>query len=125
MDNLGMFQPTKLPPLEEALFKGWGKANQVEDVNAPGNSFDYRGMYIMSGGKVQAPGMVNDMATEHNNQLEQQKAAQDVAKKQESEAKKQATDAMKKQESAQKLNFDIEKTRMTLQQLLMKRELGL
>ena len=125
METQNQLPTSKLPPLEEVLFKAWTKANDIKDPDEPNNSFDYRSLYSMSNGKVQPTGMVKDMATEHNNQMEQQKAAQDVAKKQEADRKKEASEAIKKQESAQKREFDIAKTQMTLQQLMMKRELGL
>ena len=53
-------ETTMLSPIEEALFKAWGKANQIEDVDAPESFYDYRGFFKATNGAVHPPG-----STEH------------------------------------------------------------
>lgn len=51
-------ETTMLSPMEEALFKSWGKANGIEDVDAPESFYDYRGFYKATNGAVHPPGAV-------------------------------------------------------------------
>ena len=51
-------ETTLLSPIEEALFNAWGKANGIEDVDAPESSYDYRGFFKATNGAVHPPGSV-------------------------------------------------------------------
>lgn len=51
-------ETTLLSPIEEQLFKAWGKANGIEDVDAPESFYDYRGFFKATNGAVHPPGSV-------------------------------------------------------------------
>lgn len=59
---------TKLDPLSEALFQGWGHANGVgpDAHSAPDNHYDFRGMFKATNGQVQPPGKVSSAADTYN-----------------------------------------------------------
>ena len=63
---LNRIQDTKLNPMEEALFNGWLKANQIQDPDAPEDVIDYRGIYKATGGAV-LPGGELARQTQHMN----------------------------------------------------------
>ena len=65
-DTLQKMQDTKLDPLEEALFQGWAKANQIEDPDADGDIVDYRGIWKQSNGLVLPRGELKQMAEDQN-----------------------------------------------------------
>lgn len=51
-------ETTLLSPIEEQLFKSWGKANGIEDVDSPESHYDYRGFFKTTNGAVHPPGSV-------------------------------------------------------------------
>lgn len=51
-------ETTMLSPIEEALFKSWTKANQIQDADAPEAHYDYRGFFKSTNGAVHPPGSV-------------------------------------------------------------------
>jgi hypothetical protein len=110
--------PTNLNPLEEHLFQAWTKANQVQNHDDPKNTFDHRGMFKSMNGQVHPPGAVNDFAKAHND-------AADEAQQKQDDAKKAAQDHLKDIETKHQRELDIQKTHHTLQQLLVKKHLGL
>lgn len=61
---------TKLDPLHEALFQGWGHANGLDpSSHAPDNSanhYDFRGMFKATNGQVQPPGAVSSASSTFN-----------------------------------------------------------
>lgn len=109
---------THLTPLEETLFQSWTKANQVDNHDHPDNTFDHRGMFKSMNGQIHPPGAVNDFAKAHND-------AADEAEQKEEDRKKAAQDHLKDIETKHQRELDIAKTRHTLQQLLVKKHLGL
>lgn len=58
LESLRAAETTKLDPLEEALFKSWGVANHLPDIDQPDAHYDYRGFYKASQGAVHPPGSV-------------------------------------------------------------------
>jgi hypothetical protein len=57
---------TKLDPMTEHLFQAWARAHGVQDHDSPKNSFDYRGLYQQSQGRIMPGHAVRQMAMEHN-----------------------------------------------------------
>lgn len=49
---LHQLQDTQLSPMEEALFRSWTKANQIDKPDNVDDPIDYRGIYRLTGGKV-------------------------------------------------------------------------
>lgn len=65
-------ETTLLSPMEEYLFKAWGKAHQleIEDVDAPESAYDFRGFFKATNGAVHPPGSVEhfpDTFKQHGN----------------------------------------------------------
>ena len=53
MDSaLSKLQDTTLTPMEEALFKAWAKANQIQKPDDPNDRIDYRGIFKVTGGHI-------------------------------------------------------------------------
>jgi hypothetical protein len=65
MSNL---QNTELPPMEEALFQAWAKANQIKKTDLPDDVVDYRGIYKGTGGHILPHGELPRMAKLANDQ---------------------------------------------------------
>lgn len=63
---LSQLQDTDLDPMEEALFKSWTKANQIEKPDSPDDRVDYRGIYKMTGGTVLPTGQLKRYAEQTN-----------------------------------------------------------
>lgn len=73
---LQRLQDTNLSPMEEALFKSWTKANQIEDPDAPGDTVDYRGIWKQSNGLVLPHGELKKMTEGMNLENSLQQALQ-------------------------------------------------
>lgn len=71
---LNRLQDTTLTPMEEALFKAWTKANQIQDPDNPKDIVDYRGIYKASGGTILPAGELARRAEMHNKQYELEQA---------------------------------------------------
>lgn len=65
---LAHLQDTTLNPMEEALFKTWAKANQIQKPDAPDDHVDYRGIYKETGGAVMPNGALSRYAEKLNSQ---------------------------------------------------------
>lgn len=65
---LSQLQNTSLSPMEEALFKAWTKANQIEKPDSPDNTVDYRGVYKQTGGAILPNGELKRIAEQANSQ---------------------------------------------------------
>lgn len=124
MDNLNLdslsenafsqMQDTALSPMEEALFKSWATANQIEKPDKPGDNMDYRGVYKNTGGKILPPGQLKQLADTTNNQQTLMRVLQDrmkdhaanIADKVSDQADKQIekTEDMKREAIKAKLN---------------------
>jgi hypothetical protein len=63
---LSRLQDTTLSPMEEALFKAWTKANQIQKPDAPDDTVDYRGIYKESGGTILPNGQLKQFASKIN-----------------------------------------------------------
>lgn len=63
---LSKLQDTILSPMEEALFKAWTKANQIEKPDNPDNHVDYRGIYKLTDGAVLPNGELKRIAERFN-----------------------------------------------------------
>lgn len=63
---LHRLQDTTLSPMEEALFQGWTKANQIENPDDPNDTVDYRGVWKASGGKILPRGELKNSAENFN-----------------------------------------------------------
>jgi hypothetical protein len=74
---LNRIQDTHLSPMEEALFKGWTKANKIEDPDAPGDMVDYRGLFVASNGKVIPGGELARQTMLQNDEHTLQRALQE------------------------------------------------
>lgn len=72
--NNGMSQApapqTKLDPLSETLFQGWGHANGLDPSDhaqdSPDNHYDFRGMFKQMNGQVQPPGAISGASGIYN-----------------------------------------------------------
>lgn len=69
---LSHLQDTVLNPMEEALFKTWAKANQIQKPDAPDDHVDYRGIFRNTGGTILPNGGLKRYADKINskNKLE-------------------------------------------------------
>lgn len=65
---LSKLQDTTLNPMEEALFMGWSKANQIKKPDAPEDRVDYRGIYKETGGAILPHGQLNRFADKLNSE---------------------------------------------------------
>lgn len=74
---LSKIQDTHLDPMEEALFKAWAKANQIEKPDSPDNLTDLRGIYKSTGGIILPNGTLNRITTETNNATRLQNVLQE------------------------------------------------
>jgi hypothetical protein len=58
-DAINRLKRTELSPLEEAMFKAWAAANQIEDPDGEGQGpLDLRVIYQQTGGRVLPPGQL-------------------------------------------------------------------
>lgn len=73
--NNGMSQAappvqTKLDPLSETLFQGWGHANGLDPSShaqdSPDNHYDFRGMFKQMNGQIQPPGAISGASGLYN-----------------------------------------------------------
>lgn len=100
---MNRLQDTQLTAMEEALFKAWTQANQIEDPDNPKDMIDYRGIWKQTGGMVLPHGELKQMAEERNATHTLQQALQ-----------QRMVDRIKemtgKQEDFQKQQFDAERT---------------
>lgn len=65
---LSHLQDTVLNPMEEALFKTWTKANQIEKPDAPDDHVDYRGIFRNTQGAILPNGGLKRYADKMNSQ---------------------------------------------------------
>lgn len=119
---------TKLSPLEEALFRGWATANGVDNHDDPENSYDHRGFYKQTNGMVHPPNAINNAAMTFNKLNEGQmdsSIAQEHQQAQQDAAKKALIGHLKQKEQEHSRELEIADAKHTLQQLLIKKHLGL
>lgn len=113
---------TQLSPLEEHLFQAWAKANQVENHDDPNNQYDHRAEYKRGNGMIHAPGLMNKVSSAHNDHMERQ---QESEKTKGDDIKKAVGDHVNEQDKKVQTDMQIQKAHHDLQQLLLKRKLGL
>lgn len=113
---------TQLSPLEEHLFQAWAKANQVENHDDPNNQYDHRAEYKRGNGMIHPPGLLNKVSSAHNDHVERM---QDSAATKEADMKKAVSDHVAEQDKKVQTDMQIQKGHHDLQQLLLKRKLGI
>lgn len=102
-------QDTDLSPMEEALFKAWTKANQIEDPDAPDDTVDYRGIWKATNGHVLPPGELKKTTEVQNLSNTLERALQE-------RMMKRITELTGKAEDFEKDKFDAERQDITHQQ---------
>lgn len=117
-----MHKATQLTPLEEHLFQAWAKANRVDNHDDPNNSFDHRAVYKQGNGMIHEPGLVDKMGKAHNDHVERLKESE---KNKGDDIKKAVSDHVAEQDKKAQTDMQIQKGHHDLQQLLLKRKLGI
>jgi hypothetical protein len=117
---LSKLQDTTLTPMEEALFQGWAKANQIAKPDAPENRVDFRGIYKHTGGTVLPNGQLKRFTDKLNTEEELQKLLHERMMERIKEA---VTGVNDKQEQAHKEERQdaTHQQKMEMEQLKMKR----
>jgi hypothetical protein len=117
-DSLQRLQDVSLSPMEEALFKAWTKANQIDDPDTPGDIVDYRGIWKASGGLVLPHGELKRDAEMQNHQHKLQRELQQ-------RMMDRMNELVGKQEDFQKDQFKAERQDITHRQKMEQGDLKL
>jgi len=103
---LQRLQDTTLTPMEEALFKSWTKANQIDNPDEPNDVVDYRGIWKTTNGKVLPYGELKGMAEDKNNRHTLERELQQRMQDRISELTGKREDFQKQQFDAQRKDVD-------------------
>jgi len=62
LNAINRLKQTELSPLEEVIYNSWAQANGLEEGGEGTEGFDFRDLYMQTGGKVFPPGQLKSMA---------------------------------------------------------------
>jgi hypothetical protein len=115
---LQRLQDTTLGPLEEALFQGWTKANQIDNPDDPKDIVDYRGIWKESKGQILPRGELKTKAEMMNH-------AHTLETEMQKRMMERISQMTGKQEDFQKDQFDAQRQDITHKQKMEQGSLDL
>jgi len=62
LNAINRLKQTELSPLEEVIYNSWAQANGLEEGGEGTEGFDFRDLFMQTGGKVFPPGQLKGMA---------------------------------------------------------------